>query len=579
MGETEGVLVETAAGTSDSTQFDSEKMASLSPPEHKRVVEWKRDALPTWRLVVILASIAIGLFLSLMDTTIVATMLVKITEEFGGFREVSWVVLAYSLTYIAFAVIIARLSDVIGRKFTLCLSFFIFMAASMATGASANLNQLIGFRAAQGAGGAGLYALTMIIYPEICPPKLVPLISSILGVIVAIAGVCGPVIGGLFATYAKWRYAFWINGPCTLITGLTIFFVWPNNFRPPVNASFKHLDYVGTLLIIIATSLLVFIINSAAVKQYAWNSGPTISVLVICGLAWISIGFWQRLVSQHPKLREIRAQLPYRLLTNRVMMCSFATAMLTGFGMFVAIVNIPMRAQIVNLYSPIKAGILLLPLLGAMAFGSMLGGALSSKKNNTTATLVASSVLMMIGDGLLATLVDTRSPEKKEYGFEVLLGLGIGLNLSTTTIIASLNVEFEDHAVAQGAIAQIRSFGGALGVAVAFIVLNEQVEENLTGVLTPAQLYDFYQSPVALYNFEPLQQLAVVLTYVGVFRTDMFVCVGISALCLVASVFTYQRDPPSMQKRLEDYAKLEQQLAQDGQASPPVSDRVDSASQ
>ncbi len=110
-----------------------------------------------------------------------------------------------------FAVAMARLSDALGRKTIVCTSFAIFLAASMGCGASANLDQLIGFRAAQGVGGAGLYSMAMITYPELSPPNRVVLVTSALGAIVALAGVCGPVIGGLLTTYVGWRYVFWIK--------------------------------------------------------------------------------------------------------------------------------------------------------------------------------------------------------------------------------------------------------------------------------------------------------------------------------------------------------------------------------
>lgn len=113
--------------------------------------------------------------------------------------------------------------------------------------------------------------------------------------------------------------------------------------------------------------------------------------------------------------------------------------------MFLAIINIPMRAQIVHIYDAIKSGVLLLPLMGSTAVGSMLGGALSSKKNRTFWTLNAASSFMLIGTGLLSTLPTSILPTKSQYGYQVLLGLGLGLNLSTSTFMTSLNVEFEDH--------------------------------------------------------------------------------------------------------------------------------------
>ncbi len=105
----------------------------------------------------------------------------------------------------------ARLSDALGRKTIVCTSFAIFLAASMGCAAAKSLDQLIGFRAAQGVGGAGLYSMAMITYPELSPPSKVVLVTSTLGAIVALAGVCGPVLGGLLTKYVGWRYAFWIK--------------------------------------------------------------------------------------------------------------------------------------------------------------------------------------------------------------------------------------------------------------------------------------------------------------------------------------------------------------------------------
>ncbi|TPX07403.1 uncharacterized protein E0L32_002127 [Thyridium curvatum] len=514
-----------------------------SASDHGNDLVLKKVHIARWRLVTILAwysllgsesnhpcnivlmqklySIGMGLFLSLMDTTIVATMLLSISEEFGGFRLSSWVVLSYTLAYVACAVLIARLSDAMGRKSVLCISFTIFLAASMACGASQNLDQLIGFRAAQGVGGAGLYSMTMIIYPEICPPAMVPLISSILGIIVALAGVSGPVIGGLLTTYRDWRYVFWINGPCAFVPGIVLFFVWPSNFQSYTKVRFRHLDYLGTLFILVGTVLLVFIINQGAVREYAWSSAPTIAVFVLSGLSWIGLVFWQWEMSRRTKLRHIRPQFPFRILSNRVMMATIICTILNGFVMFLVIINIPMRAQIVHIYDAIKSGVLLLPLMGSTAVGSMLGGALSSKKNRTFWTLNAASSFMLIGTGLLSTLPTSVLPTKSQYGYQVLLGLGLGLNLSTSTFMTSLNVEFEDHAVAQGIVAQMRVFGGSIGVAAGFIVLNSLIQQKLTGVLSPQQLDDFYRTPIVITSFNILQQLEVRRTYIQAFTVNM----------------------------------------------------------
>jgi MFS family permease len=87
----------------------------------------------------------------------------------------------------------------------------IFLAFSIGCGFSQSLDQLIACRALQGVGGSGIYSLTMIIFPEISPPKMAKWIASLAGAVVAISGVLGPVLGGVITHYTTWRWVFWIK--------------------------------------------------------------------------------------------------------------------------------------------------------------------------------------------------------------------------------------------------------------------------------------------------------------------------------------------------------------------------------
>ena len=102
----------------------------------------------------------------------------------------------------------------------------------------------------------------------------------------------------------------------------------------------------------------------------------------------------------------------------------------------------------------------------------------------------------------------------------------------------------------------MRVFGGSLGVASSFIVLTQMVQDRLTGVLTPEQMAAFNTSPVAIYRFPIAQQLAVRAVYIDTFSVNMHVCTGFSAVCLVLALCTYQSNPPTMKKRLEDLEEL-----------------------
>lgn len=123
--------------------------------------------------------------------------------------------------------------------------------------------------------------------------------------------------------------------------------------------------------------------------------------------------------------------------------------MFTGFNFFVLIFNLPLRSQLVNLDNPETSGIRLLPLLGAIALGSFLGGAASRKKNLTFHTFTLGTAVVMAGLGLLSTLSSDLIVQKKLYGFEVVVGFGIGLTFSTISLLTTIETAPQDHGTYQ----------------------------------------------------------------------------------------------------------------------------------
>ena len=100
---------------------------------------------------------------------------------------------------------------VFGRRQILLTSFFFFTCFSLACGFSQTVEQLILFRTLQGIGGTGLYSLAMVICPEIAPPKYLHLVVGLLGFTIAVAGVMGPVLGGVITGTTTWRWIFWLK--------------------------------------------------------------------------------------------------------------------------------------------------------------------------------------------------------------------------------------------------------------------------------------------------------------------------------------------------------------------------------
>lgn len=164
------------------------------------------------KLSTVYFSLCLGLFLSLLDTTIVATIVYTLGTDFRASPTlVDWTVLSYTLAYVGCAVIYANLSNTCGRRNANISALVIFVAFSFGSGFAQNIQQLIIFRTFQGIGGSGLYALTLVILPEIAPPRMRPWIGSIIGMVVAVSGVLGPVLGGAITRYTTWRWAFWMK--------------------------------------------------------------------------------------------------------------------------------------------------------------------------------------------------------------------------------------------------------------------------------------------------------------------------------------------------------------------------------
>lgn len=106
-------------------------------------------------------SLSLGLFMAMLDTSIVATCLYSIAAEFETMESVNWVALSYTLSYLGCAVLLARISDIIGRRAAVMISFFIFVVFSLACGLATTLTQLIVFRGLQGIGGSGEFEVIL----------------------------------------------------------------------------------------------------------------------------------------------------------------------------------------------------------------------------------------------------------------------------------------------------------------------------------------------------------------------------------------------------------------------------------
>ncbi|KAM0418584.1 hypothetical protein ACHAPT_012483 [Fusarium lateritium] len=497
------------------------------------------SAMPPARFWTLCLGVLLGLFLSMVDTSIVATSLYSIGVDFEALEEVNWVALAYTLAYLGCAVVFARISDIVGRRDAFIAAYIIFFAFSLACGFSKNLDQLIAFRALQGIGGSGLYALTMIILPELSPPHLVQHIGALVGMVVALSGVLGPVLGGILTHYTTWRWVFWINGPVGFVSLIIFIFTWPKaEYLPKIERrAWKELDYLGSFLAIAAAVLVVFAFQTAGTSSNGgWKTAMFIAPL-LCGLfAWGLLVSWQILI-QHRWSDRFAPAFPVSLFRNRVYTTAALNTLFIGFPYLLLIYAIPLRIQVVSGKSALVGGVMLLPMLGSSALGSILAGKFNSVKNYTFETLFIGSCLMTLGCGLLATL-DHAPDDAKLLGFITFCGLGFGLTVASSTMLSTIEAPIRDYAPAQGILSQLRLLGGSLGIATSSALLNQRILEYLSGILTPFEKATI-GGPDS--HLSGSQWAAIRYTYSEAFRVDMKVAAGISALGVISTIGAFRK--------------------------------------
>jgi hypothetical protein len=201
---------------------------------------------------------------------------------------------------------------------------------------------------------------------------------------------------------------------------------------------------VGCILIIAASVLVVFSLQEAGIRTNAWNTAIFIAPMVVGCICWVLLFGWEVIVAYHWE-DSMATMFPLRLIKRQIYMAYVVSTMLMGFPYFMVIYALPLRFQVVNRKSSMTAGISLLPLLGSVAIATVVGGGVNSKRNNTFYTLIAGSCLMMIGTALLSTLPNAVEVPARAYGFQIFVGLGFGLTVSTVSLGASLESEVRDN--------------------------------------------------------------------------------------------------------------------------------------
>ncbi|KAF4949860.1 hypothetical protein FGADI_8604 [Fusarium gaditjirri] len=504
-----------------------------------------------WRLHALTSALCLSLLLSTLETTIVSTALVSIVDALHGFDMAGWIVTSYLVTYTGFLIIYSKLSDIFGCKLMLLLAITIFTVFSMACGASESMVPLIVFRAFQGMGGSGIYSLSTIMVPLMVPPEKYATYISIMSSTFILSSVLGPILGGAITDHTTWRWVFYFNGPGGALAAVLLAFSVPFNFPYGESDRFFHslaskqmwkrVDVVGMVVSLAASILIIFALEQGGVA-YPWGSGAIVSTFVLSGVLWVAFVAWERLLSKRGGVRE--PMFPWSLVHNRFVMGLLLNGFFTGFPFMAALINIPQRFQTVNTTSAINAGIRTLPLLLLSPIATAINGILVSKLGVPPLyTLFLGSSLQTIGVGLYSSLKSSTSIASAQYGYEAIMGLGFGFNLSTILMMVPLVVAEKDLAVTMGSVTQIRVLGGTIGLAVCSALLINHIKREAVKFLTGEQVAEILLSSENIGMLSPETQSRTRVLYADAYSEQMRVMLYFSIASLLSLVLLIERQP------------------------------------
>jgi MFS family permease len=346
----------------------------------------------------------------------------------------------------------------------------------MLAGLSQTVETLIAWRVLQGLGLGGLQALVQIAMAAMISPRERGRYSGLLGGVMAVATVGGPLLGGLLVdtSWLGWRWCFYVGVPF----GLVALVLLQRTLHLPVTKREVHIDYLGAGFLTAGVSALLIWVTLAG-DSFAWAS--TESALFVGGGVLAVVAFI---------LTELRATepiVPLRLFRDRTTTLSIIASIAIGVAMFGSTVFLGQYLQISRGYSPTAAGLLTIPMVAGLLISSTVSGLLITRTGRWKRFLTAGSVFLVVGFGLLS-LIDHETDMVLLGVFLFVLGVGIGMTMQNLVLAVQNTVAANDLGAASSAVAFFRSLGGTIGVSVLGAVLSARVTGLITDGLagTPA---------------------------------------------------------------------------------------------
>ncbi|MDR1512154.1 MAG: MFS transporter [Propionibacteriaceae bacterium] len=428
-----------------------------------------RPELTHRQIMGLLSGLLTAMFVSNVAGTIVGNALPTITAQLGSSeQQYMWIVTSTLLASTSSTPIWGKLADLFDKKALIMVGLATFAVGSVLAGAAPTTGALIAARAVQGVGLGAIMSLVQAIIGTAIPPRARGRYMAYTGATMAVATVVAPLIGGFIIDQPQlgWRWCFWSAVPFSLAS---IAILQKQLHLPHLARPGATVDWLGATLVTAATSALLIWI-SFATKAYAWVSWPSAALL---GFVVVATGLF---ILVESKVRD--PIIPLDLVSMRVTALAIVASVAVGLGMFGGAVFLGQYFQLARGKSPTESGLLMIPMMAGVLLASLFVGRMVTRLGVWKPFVVAGSVFLIVGFGLLGTVSGTTSFVAMSL-FMVVAGLGVGMTMQNLVLAVQNSISIHDVGAATGAVTFFRSLGGAVGIqALGFVF-----EDRLTGLV------------------------------------------------------------------------------------------------
>lgn len=465
--------------------------------------------------------------------TIIATLTTPISSEFKSLSLLSWLACAYLIACAACQPVAGKLTDIFSRRNGLIFSNIFFGVGCLICGLARNEWVMIIGRVVSGIGGGGLTAISTFVTSDLVPLRTRGVWQGYGNVIFGLGMSLGGVAGGWLNDTLGWRWAFLLQVPFTVVSGLLVSFLVNVPVKDIEESAWKRVDYRGAGLLTLSLVMFLLGVNTGG-NQFPWGHPLVLTVLPLSVVFLLWFIYVEDRIAPEPII-------PVRLLLRRTIWAACFTNMFSTMPVFILYFYVPFYLQ-VHGHSATQAGLRLIPQAFAISLGSIVAGLVMRRTGRYYLMDCITMAIFIAGAALICTL-SFSSRAWQTYVYLIPSGLGYGSMLTITLVALIAAVDHKHQAVITSASYAFRSSGSTVGVTIGSAVFQNWLRRSLmqafdkmphAGQIGRRIRADYHE--IARLHSPILRQKALDC-YMGAFRATFLTALGITVLAGLTSLF------------------------------------------